>query len=116
MQKRCVYIGGEKILKDLELKHKKIRNELENSLRGLLIDLREMILLPEVHHTTHKMIAFALDRILVCIEEFAEKHHKKYELQLKDAIDHCHNHTVDHQFLQTLYKEIEELTEKIDEQ
>ena len=116
MQKRSTYIGGDKILKELKIKKDNIRNELENNLRLLLIDLREMILLPEVHHTTHKMIALALDRILVVIQEFGSKHHKKHELQLEDAIDHCHNHKVDHEFLQTLYKEIEVLTEKIDEQ
>jgi hypothetical protein len=51
MQKRSTYIGGDKILKELKIKKDNIRNELENSLRLLLIDLRG-ILLPEVHHTT----------------------------------------------------------------
>ncbi len=116
MQQRTVFVGGEELLKDIKIKKDNLREEFEYVLRSLLIDLREMILLPNIHKTTHSMLELALDRILVAAEELGEKHHKGHEWELKDAIDACHAHKVDHEFLVMLYKKIEHLTKIVDEE
>lgn len=89
---------------------------MENTLRFLLIDLREMMLLSTIHKHTIPMMALMLDRILVGVEMFGKKHHKRYEKQLKEALDVCVSQKVTHEFLTELYTQIEHLTQKIDEQ
>lgn len=48
MQMRSSFVAGDKILKDLDIKDTHIRDELESTLRILLIDLREMMMLPNI--------------------------------------------------------------------
>ncbi len=116
MQQRSNLVTGEDLLDGLKLKKDNVRNELESILRLLLIDLREMILLPKIHQNALSMVTLALDRILLGIEIFGKKHHKKYEQELETALEQCKKWSIDHEFLKSLYAQIEHLTKKVDDQ
>lgn len=84
MKEYASLVAGYNYLIEIKIKKDNVRNELETTLRSLLVDLREGLLMGEQQSISHKSIALQLDRITVGVAHFGKKHHKKHEQRLHD--------------------------------